>query len=315
MPTAPTNAGAGAFGPRSGAAGDARAQDAVHRRVVTRRRPSRAKRVKSFFTYATVIAWVAACLAPVVWVVLQSIKLPPEVFAIPPKWLFKPTLENYHDLFYETGAAFAQYLVNSLVVTIGTVALSLLVSLPAAYSLTFLPVRRRGFWMVLLLLAAMLPPVVLLVPLYLLWQDLNLLDNLLALILTYAALSVPFTIWLIRGFMVQIPREVFEAARVDGASHLYLLIRVILPLTRSGIAAASVFVVIWAWNELLYAVMLTTNHRTAPAGIVATLITDRGMEWGRLYAAATMVVLPIVVFTIAVQRHFVRGFTFGAVKG
>jgi multiple sugar transport system permease protein len=294
----------------SGSASDARRRGAA----VGRRRPPAGKRAKSALTYAAVLTWVVISLAPVAWIVLQSVKPAAEVFAIPPTWDFTPTLANYRALFSETGD-FARYLFNSLAVTVGTVAISMVLSLPAAYSLTFLPVRRRQLWMVLLLLAAMLPPVVILVPIYLFWQGFNLLDNQFALTLTYAALSVPFTIWLVRGFMVQIPREIFEAARVDGAGHLYLLIRVILPLCRSGMAAASVFIVIWAWNELLFAVILTTSNRTAPAGIVAVLITDRLMSWGRLYAAATLVVLPIVVFTAVVQRHFVRGFTFGAVKG
>jgi ABC-type glycerol-3-phosphate transport system permease component len=278
-------------------------------------RPLARRRVTHFLKYATVLTWVAISLGPVVWIVLQSVRLPPDVFAIPPKWFFKPTLTNYETLFSQTGSTFAEYLLNSLIVTVGTVFLTLLVSLPAAYSLTFLRAKRGGLWLVLLLLAAMLPPAVLLVPLYRLWQDLNLLNSLLALVLTYAAIAVPFTIWLLRGFMVQIPRELYDAARVDGAGHLYVLARVIVPLVRSGIAAGSIFVVIFAWNELLFAVIFTTTHRTAPAGIVATLISDRGILWGRLYAASTLVVLPIVIFTIAVQRHFVRGFTFGAVKG
>jgi multiple sugar transport system permease protein len=126
---------------------------------------------------------------------------------------------------------------------------------------------------------------------------------------------VPFTVWLLRGFMMQVPRELVDAARLDGAGDLRLLASVIVPVVRAGVAAASVFLVIFAWNELLFASLLTTKNRTATAGIVATLITDKATDWGTLYAAATFVVIPIIAFTFAVSGHFVRGFTMGAVKG
>jgi ABC-type glycerol-3-phosphate transport system permease component len=196
-----------------------------------------------------------------------------------------------------------------------TTLLAMVASVPAAYALAFMPVRRSRMWLSLILLASMLPPIVLVVPLFGLWHNLGLLDNPLALIITYTALNIPFTIWLLHGFMEQTPRELYETARVDGAGHLRILWSVIGPVVRAGIAAAAIFIVITSWNELLFAVMLTTTNRTAPAGIVATLISDRGINWGRLYAAATTVVVPIIVFTVVVQRHVVRGFSFGAVKG
>lgn len=266
--------------------------------------------------YAIVILWVLLSLAPVVWMLLQSIKPAAQVFAIPPAWLFTPSLQNYRDLFStNSGTQFGHYLMVSLIVTVSTVLLTVIVSVPASYALTFMRVRRPNFWLILILLASMLPPVVLLVPLFQLWNNLHLLDNPIALILTYTALNIPFTVWLVRGFMAQVPKELRESALVDGAGDGRILVRVMLPVVRSGIAAAAIFTVISAWNELLFAVLLTTDNRTAPAGIVATLISDRGINWGKLYAAATMVAIPIILFTIAVQRHVVRGFTFGAVKG
>ena len=266
------------------------------------------------FTYAALIAWITVSLAPVVWAVLQSFKKPPDIFAIPPKWLFSATLENFRNLFSQTGSAFLRYLLDSFAVTVGTVVITLIVSLPAAYALVFLPLRHK-FWPVVLLLAAMLPPIVLLVPLFLFWQKLGLIDSLVALILTYSALNAPFSVWLLRGFMVQVPSALLDAGRLDGAGEVRLLIRIVMPVIRAGVASASVFVVIFAWNELLFSSILTTTNRTAASGIVATLITDRAMDWGTLYAAATLVVAPILVFTFAVRKHFVRGFTMGAVKG
>ncbi len=266
--------------------------------------------------YVVVIFWVVLSLAPVAWMLSQSIRPASEVFAIPPKWFFSPSLENYRNLFSTAaGSHFARYVGISLVVTVVTVALVMVASVPAAYVLTFLPVRRGNRWLVLILIASMLPPIVVVVPLFVLWNDLGLLDSPIALVLTYTAMNIPFTVWLVRGFMVQIPRALYESARVDGAGHLRTLLTVIVPVARSGMAAAAIFVVIWAWNELLFAVIFTTDNHTAPAGIVATLISDRGTNWGQLYAAATTVALPIIVFTVIVQRHVVRGFTFGAVKG
>ena len=266
------------------------------------------------FTYLGLIAWIAVSLAPVIWAVLQAFKTPTQIFAIPPKWIFAPTLHNFRSLFAETGSSFAQYLLISVVVTVGAVVLTLAVSIPAAYALSFLPVKYR-YWTVVLLLAAMLPPVVILVPLFLFWQGIGMIDNPIALILTYAAVSVPFTVWLLRGFMIQVPRELVDAARLDGAGETRLIVSVLMPVIRAGITAASVFLVIFAWNELLFASLLTTHNRTATAGIVATLITDKATEWGTLYAAGALVVIPIIIFTFAVSGHFVRGFTMGAVKG
>ncbi|MDQ1697348.1 MAG: multiple sugar transport system permease protein [Frankiaceae bacterium] len=298
--------------PRSASpAGDTRPRAVARQRLNPRTR----RRIGSILNYSGIIVWLLISLAPVAWIVIQSLKLPRDVFAIPPKWLFKPSLDAYRQLFADTGANFAHYLLNTIIVTVTSVAIAVLVSVPAAYSLTFLRVKRRALWLVAILLAAMLPPIVLLVPLYVFWKGLNLVDNPTSLAFTYAAIGVPFTIWMLRGFMLQIPRDLYEAARMDGAGHLVLLTRIVVPLIRSGVAAAAIFLVIAAWNELLFASMFTTENRTAPAGIVATLITDRTIAWGRLYAAATLVVVPIIIFTIGVQRHFVRGFTFGAVKG
>lgn len=280
------------------------------RRMRTRTR----NRIELTLIYMTLLLWVAVSLAPVVWAILQSIKLPPDIFAIPPKWIFHATLVNFRTLFSQTGSAFIRYLLISLAVTVGTVVITLVASLPAAYTLTFLPVRRR-IWPVILLLAAMLPPIVLVVPLFLFWQNLGMIDNPMALILTYSAVNVPFSVWLIRGFMLQVPMALVDAGRLDGAGDIRLLVSVVVPVVRAGIASAAVFLVIFAWNELLFATILTTSNRTAPAGIVATLITDRAMDWGVLYAAGTLVIVPIMLFTFAVRKHFVRGFTFGAVKG
>jgi ABC-type glycerol-3-phosphate transport system permease component len=272
------------------------------------------KRVGDVAAYLVVIVWIGICLAPVAWMILQSLKPARETFAIPPTWFTDLGVQSYIDLFIDN-PEFLQFGITSLVVTTGATLLSVLIGIPAAYALTFLPIRRRGLWLALVLLAAMLPPVALLEPLFELWRRLRLLNTDVALIATYASFSAPFAIWMLRGFMLDVPGELVEAARIDGAGHLQTLLHVIAPLVRPGIAATSIFIVIFAWNELLYSIILTTTHRTATGGVVATLFTDRVIGWGKVYAAGTLVVLPIIVFTVAVQRHFVRGLTLGAVKG
>jgi len=272
-----------------------------------------ASRLGGYAASSVVVAWILICLAPLGWMVLQSFKRSRDTFAIPPTWFTDLGLQSYHDLFAEY-PQFTRFLVTSLLVAGGTVVVSLVVGLPASYVLTFLKVKRRGMWLATVLLMALLPPVALLVPLFEIWTNLNLLNSEIALILTYSAFNIPFVIWMLRGFMQDVPPDIYEAALVDGASHVQILLRIVAPLVRAGCATVGIFVAIFAWNELLYSIILTTTRRTATGGLVATLFTDRVYGWGKVYAGGTLVVIPIVLFATAVQKQFVRGLTFGAVK-
>jgi multiple sugar transport system permease protein len=166
-----------------------------------------------------------------------------------------------------------------------------------------------------ILLVRMVPAVVLVIPIYTLWRGLGLLDTHLGLILAYLSFNLPFVIWMMRGFFVDIPVEIEEAALIDGCSRLSALVRVILPLAAPGIAATSIFALLLAWNEFLFAVLLTADKAKTLTPAILNYVTDRAILWGNLYAAASIVLLPVLVFSLLVQRHLARGLTGGAVKG
>lgn len=267
--------------------------------------------------YALAAFAVAAALLPVYWMMTISLKREVDQFAVPPKWIiFEPTLAHYRDAFVER--SFAQYLVTSGVVAVLSTACALVLGTLAAYGLARfrLPHKlntRVALW---ILSTRMFPPIVTAVPLFLLMSDLRLLDTVTSLVIVYTAFNLPFVVWMMRGFFREIPRELEEAARVDGDSRLGALRRVILPLVTPGLAATAVFCLIISWNEFLFALTLTQtdNAMTLPVGI-AGRVTQYEIEWGVMSAAGVVAMIPILVFALAVQRYLVRGLSLGAVKG
>jgi multiple sugar transport system permease protein len=267
--------------------------------------------------YALAASAVAAALLPVYWMVTISLKSEVDQFSVPPKWLgFWPTLAHYRDAFVER--SFGQYLLTSALVAALSTACALLLGTLAAYGLARfrLPHRlntRVALW---ILSTRMFPPIVTAVPLFLLMSDLRLLDTVASLVIVYTAFNLPFVVWMMRGFFQEIPRELEEAARVDGDTRLGALRRVILPLVAPGLAATAVFCLIISWNEFLFALTLTQtdNAMTLPVGI-AGRVTQYEIEWGVMSAAGVVAMIPILVFALAVQRYLVRGLSLGAVKG
>jgi multiple sugar transport system permease protein len=260
---------------------------------------------------------VLAALLPVYWMMTISFKSEVDQFAVPPKWLsFYVTLAHYHDAFVER--SFGQYLVTSAIVAVLSTACALVLGTLAAYGLARfrLPHRlntRLALW---ILSTRMFPPIVTAVPLFLLMSDLRLLDTVASLVIVYTAFNLPFVVWMMRGFFSEIPRDLEEAARVDGDSRLGALRRVILPLVTPGLAATAVFCLIISWNEFLFALTLTQTDAamTLPVGI-AGRVTQYEIEWGVMSAAGMVAMIPILVFALAVQRYLVRGLSLGAVKG
>jgi ABC-type glycerol-3-phosphate transport system permease component len=226
------------------------------------------------------------------------------------------SLANYRSLF-SSGVVSPQVYVNSMLVGVASTVLATVISLLAGYALA----RYRFFGSAVfdrgVLVAYIIPPTLLLVPIYVTMVSWRLQDTLLSVILAHVVLSIPFTIWLLRGFLMDIPRELDEAARVDGASRLGVLFRVILPLSLPGIAAAGVFAFIESWNEFLFASVLVTSpqHRTFPFGLYALAGTYGDVRWGEAMAAATIGAVPIFVLFLLMQRWLVSGLTSGAVKG
>jgi multiple sugar transport system permease protein len=267
--------------------------------------------------YGLVVLAVLSALLPVYWMMTISLKSEVDQFSVPPKWLFfNPTLAHYRDAFGER--AFGQYLITSAIVSVLSTVCAIVLGTLAAYGLARfrLPHKlnmRLALW---ILSTRMFPPIVTAVPLFLLMSDVRLLDTQLSLVIVYTAFNLPFVVWMMRGFFKEIPRELEEAARVDGDSRLGALRRVILPLATPGLAATAVFCLIISWNEFLFALTLTQTDAamTLPVGI-AGRVTQYEIEWGVMSAAGVVAMIPILVFALAVQRYLVRGLSLGAVKG
>jgi multiple sugar transport system permease protein len=267
--------------------------------------------------YALLIAAVVAAVAPVYWMVTVSLKNEVDQFATPPRWVdFSPTLAHYLDAFF--ARSFGQYLIASATVAAASTVCATVIGTLAAYGLSRFRLRagldrRLSIW---ILSTRMFPPIVSAVPLFLMMRDLRLLDTMTALVVVYTAFNLPFVVWMMRGFFQELPRELEEAAMVDGDSRLGALARVILPLVTPGLAATAVFCLIMSWNEFLLALVLTQTDRamTLPVGI-AGRVTQYEIKWGVMSAAGVVAMLPILVFALAAQRYLVRGLSLGAVKG
>lgn len=267
--------------------------------------------------YALLAVAVLVALLPVYWMLTISLKSEVEQFAVPPIWFgFKPTWAHYYETFFVR--PFGQYLLTSTIVAIASTALALLLGTLAAYSLArfTLPGNLEQHLSLWIISTRMFPPIVTIVPLFLMMRDLRLLNTIPALVIVYTGFNLPFVIWMMRGFFEELPRDLEEAALVDGDSRLGALVRVILPLVRPGLAATAIFCLIICWNEFLFALILTQTDAsiTLPVGI-AGRVTQYEIKWGAMSAAGIVAMLPILVFALAVQRHLVRGLSLGAVKG
>jgi multiple sugar transport system permease protein len=256
-------------------------------------------------------------VAPVYWMVTISLKSEVDQFAVPPRWVsFSPTLAHYDDAFLTR--SFGQYLTTSVIVAVLSTVFAVTLGTLTAYGLARFRLRgkldrRLSLW---ILSTRMFPPIVTAVPLFLMMRDLRLLNTITSLVIVYTALNLPFVVWMMRGFFRELPRELEEAAMVDGDSRLGALIRVILPLVTPGLAATAVFCLIVSWNEFLLALVLTQTDAsmTLPVSI-AGRVTQYEIKWGVMSAAGVVAMIPILVFAMSVQRYLVRGLSLGAVKG
>ena len=265
--------------------------------------------------WATVGLALAVTIVPFFWLVTTSFKreidylaYPPEL--IPPAW----TLDGYRVLFEQQDLG--HFFMNSVIVTVTSTALAVFIGALAAYSLARarFPFRLNGilaFWM---LLTRMYPAIATAIPYFLIMRDLRLLDTLPALIVTYTAFNLPFVIWLLIGFYEELPIELERAAMIDGCSVWMRFRKIVLPLSAPALVATAILSAVLAWNEFLFAVMLTrVNAKTLPV-VMSGFITDKGTQWDQMTALGVITVLPVLVFALAVQRYLVRGLTLGAVK-
>ncbi|MGE5583984.1 MAG: carbohydrate ABC transporter permease [Bacillota bacterium] len=264
----------------------------------------------AFIVIAIALVWT---LYPLLWVVLSSFKPEQDQFAVPPVWLgSEVTLANYYQFFHNS--SFLKALVNSTVITLSSTLLSLALGIPTAYGISRFKMRHKDAISIGVLTIRMLPPIVMVLPIFLLARMFRLLDTYTVMIVVGAFFSIPFVIWMMRGFFDEIPPELEEAAMVDGSSRTYAMCRVILPLTAPGIAATSVLTALVVWNEFLYALVLTgTNTRTLPV-LVNSFVSEKAVSWGVMSAAGVVTALPLVLFALMIQKHLIRGLTAGSIK-
>lgn len=282
-------------------------------------------------TYLVLVSWTVVTLFPIAWVYMQSFKPPEETYVIPPKFVFVPTLDNYREVLglkvpkeleglsqqeaRTLESKFPGQAVNSLVITAGAVVLSLALATLAAYPLARMRVGSKATILGAITATRLVPTVVLVLPIYVMWRALGLTDTHLGMILVYLTTMLPFSIWLMYGFLLDIPLDLEEAAMVDGCSRFGACYRVVLPLAAPGLAVTAIFTLIFVWNEFLLASMLTANNVTTLTVGITQFVTEKAILWGRLYAASALLLLPLLLFSLLVQKQLARGITAGAVKG
>ena len=262
---------------------------------------------------ATLVVVLVIALTPYLWLLMTSFKTRLDALADAPVWLFTPTLEHYPKVFLDKG--YLPLVGNSLIVAGVTTVLSLAIGVPAAYVFARHDFAGKEDLFFFFLTTRMAPPISVVVPMFLFFGYVGLIDTRTSLILAHSTFNLSLVVWMMRGFFADIPREIDEAAQMDGHTRAGMFLRVLLPIAAPGMAATAVLCFILSWNEFLYALILVAfESRTLTVGIPG-LVTPHGTLWGQVAAVAMVATLPIVVFTFLVQRHLVRGLTFGAVKG
>ena len=276
---------------------------------------TRQARLSDILLWVAVLAALVVVLFPLYWMLNTSLKTPAEVFRSPPTFISQDwSLAAYREIF--ATRPIARYLLNSLIVSCGATILSVMLAALAAYGFTRFRIRGANLFLVFLLFTKMLPETLLIVPYFQLMSTLGLVDTYLALILAYSSFALPFSVWMLIGFFRTIPREIDEAAIIDGASRLQAFWRVILPLSRPGLVAVALFTFIIAWNSYVWALVLTTKPEMFVISVgIANLVGEYRVQWNELMAASLIGALPVMVLYAFLNRHLVSAITAGAVKG
>jgi len=263
--------------------------------------------------YSALVLLAIVCVAPIVLMFATSLKLQTQIFNTGISFFFAPTLENYREVLGE--GSFTRYLTNSLIVGVVSTVITLVLGCMAAYGLARFRFKGRKTIAYTTLLLRTVPLAVLAVPVFMLWSRAGLINSLPGLVLLYVAVNLPFAIWLLYGFVLQVPPELEEAAAIDGCGPIQVFYKVVLPLIKPGLAAAAIFTFRIAWNEFILALVLTDRAtRTLP--VAASLyITDIGVDWGKIMALGSLIAVPPLIFTFIAARQIITGLTAGAVKG
>ncbi|HLJ63038.1 MAG TPA: carbohydrate ABC transporter permease [Stellaceae bacterium] len=263
----------------------------------------------------TFLAWAVALALffPIFWMALTSFKTELEAFTVPPSWLFFHwTLENYAVV--ETRSDYLLHAANSIIIAGGSTLIALLIAIPAAWSMAFAPTRRTRELLLWMLSTKMMPPVGVLVPIYLLYRTFGLLDTRTGLILVLCLGNLPIVVWMLFTYFKEIPKDILEAARMDGATIARELVFMLAPMALPGIASTLLLNFILAWNETFWTLNLSTSEAAPLTVFIASYSSPEGLFWAKLSAASTLAIAPILVLGWFSQRQLVRGLTFGAVK-
>lgn len=293
--------------PRSGRDAVARVQRALWIGGSRRLRPS------TILAFAFLAAFLLLSLFPIYWIIISSIKTRVDTLAMPPVWLFRPTFNAYKQVFVFDN--YGRYFFNTTIIALSTTIISLAVGSMAAYVIDRYRFRFSDLIAYSLLATRMIFPIVYAIPLFLLFRDLNLLDTHVGLVIAYTTFSLPYAVWIMSGFFAAVPREVDEAAMVDGCSRFGAFCRVILPLAAPGLAAATIFILLLSWNEFLFALVLAGGGKAKTLPVAAAqLIGQREIEWNALCAVSTATIVPLLLFFAFVHKYLLRGMIAGAVK-
>ena len=261
------------------------------------------------------IVLVAICLFPFVWMALSSIKTLAELYTVPPRWWpDEPTLRNYTHVIFASNIP--RYFINSLVITLGATGLALLLAIFASYGFASFEFPGKPFWQAFILIGQLLPTAAIIVPLFITLRVLGLVNTYWGLILIYMIITLPLSVWMLTSYFRAIPRELEEAAIIDGASRLGVLFRITLPLSLPGIVAVVIYAFVTTWNEFIFALCFATDTRvkTLPIGL-AEFSTEFNTDWGAVMAASVVMTIPIVLLFLVFQKLFVSGLMAGATKG
>ncbi len=263
--------------------------------------------------YAVLTLLAAICLLPMVILALTSFKTQSQIFDTNWSWLIVPTMDNYRSVIVD--GHIDRYMLNSLKISIAATLITLMLGTMCAYAMARFRFLGRDPLSYSTLILRTLPPAVLAVPVFVIWTAWGIGDTLSGVVLVYVALNLPFTIWLLYGFIDQLPIELEEAAAIDGCGPFRVFWKIVLPLLKPGLAAAAIFTFRLAWNEFILSFILTNRvTRTLPAAI-SNYITDTGVEWGKIMAAGLLIALPPLIFTFVAAKQIITGLTAGAVKG
>ncbi|HVM84801.1 MAG TPA: carbohydrate ABC transporter permease [Candidatus Binatia bacterium] len=292
-----------------------------------------------------IVLYTVITIVPLIWIVMTSFKTPPDSIAYPPKIVFSPSIEGYCNLFNTRSRQTAEYIatlpppsgrceqiardesmvvtepskflprfINSLIIAFGSTFCAVALGTLAAYAFSRFKVPLKDDLLFFILSTRMMPPIAVAIPIYLMYRELGLSDTKLGMILLYTAVNVSLAVWLLKGFIDEIPREYEEAAMIDGYTRLQAFYKIVLPQASTGIAATAIFCMIFAWNEYAFAVLLTSGDAQTAPPFIPIIIGEGGQDWPAVAAGTTLFLIPIVVFTVLLRKHLLRGITFGAVR-